>query len=242
MGCFERNLKLLDQTDDSIGVYTSSTIHILSLEHCNEMMEWLNGQQFVKINKSLGHPNFNTHHVYNPKFLSVGILDEDQFNRFNCSSFTKSFYEKTKMSDAEKPETQERREQKVEHAFLQQQHKEVSELCQSEGFNYQQKNIAEISKFGIEIIKKSIQLYKLRSLTKYIKNKEGFLIDCLKGGWWRNLPEPEEEKGIWDRAVDDFRVKARQLIVKFGNLPNLDYDLKPYPAVDWGSSQVLTPT
>lgn len=95
----ERNLNLLDKTDTSIEVYTSSTIHILSLEHHNELIEWLNDQQFVKINKSLGHPNFNTHHVYNPKFLSVGILDEDQFNRFNCSSFTKSFYEKTKMSE-----------------------------------------------------------------------------------------------------------------------------------------------
>lgn len=91
----EKNLWLLDKTDENIEVYTSSTIHILSLEYHNQLMQWLKDQQFNKVNKATSHPNYNTHHVYYPKFLTVGILDSHLFDMYDPSTFTKAFYQRT---------------------------------------------------------------------------------------------------------------------------------------------------
>lgn len=77
----EANLKFIDSLDDYIQAFTSITVNILSLEHFADLMDWIDKQQFKKINKYKGHPNLASHPVYNPKYLSIAILEPHQFNR-----------------------------------------------------------------------------------------------------------------------------------------------------------------
>lgn len=77
----EANLKLIDNSEDHIQAFTSTTVNILSLEHFADLMEWINLQQFKKINKYEEHPNLASHLVYNPKYLSIAILEQQQFDR-----------------------------------------------------------------------------------------------------------------------------------------------------------------
>jgi sulfatase maturation enzyme AslB (radical SAM superfamily) len=90
----ETNLDMLDNTDDKISIFTSTTISILSLEHYADLMLWIEAKNFKKINKFLEHPNFATHPVYNPKYLNIGILEQ-----FQLDSILDILYNKVKHNE-----------------------------------------------------------------------------------------------------------------------------------------------
>jgi len=69
------NLRMLDQTDDNIHVFLSTTISILSLEHYGQLLSWITEQNYNKIKDTVSHL------VYNPKYLNIGLLDAYQIER-----------------------------------------------------------------------------------------------------------------------------------------------------------------
>ncbi len=73
----EKNLRMLDDTDDNIIVFTSTTISILTLEHYSTLMLWISDQKFKKINKDIENPR-TSHLVYDPKYFNINILNENQ--------------------------------------------------------------------------------------------------------------------------------------------------------------------
>lgn len=99
------NLNAIDNTDDNIHAFTSTTLSILTLEHFADLMEWINQQNWNKINKFEGHPNLASHLVYNPKYLNIGILQKDQFERIWLSkpnpkqSYYSELYNHIKLKD-----------------------------------------------------------------------------------------------------------------------------------------------
>lgn len=101
------NLSLIDQTEDHIQAFTSTTINILSLEHFADLMQWIDHQKWNKINKFEGHPNLASHLVYNPKYLSIAILEQNQFDRIWMAKpnprqdYYASLYEQIKLDDSE---------------------------------------------------------------------------------------------------------------------------------------------
>lgn len=103
----EANLKLIDNTEDHIQAFTSTTVNILSLEHFADLMEWIDKQQWKKINKFEGHPNLASHLVYNPKYLSIAILEQHQFERIWLSkpnprqAYYSDLYRQIKLNDNE---------------------------------------------------------------------------------------------------------------------------------------------
>ena len=103
----EANLKLIDNSDDHIQAFTSTTVNILSLEHFADLINWINNQQFKKINKYDGHPNLASHPVYNPKYLSIAILEPHQFERIWLTKpnpkldYYSSLFNQIKLSDSE---------------------------------------------------------------------------------------------------------------------------------------------
>jgi MoaA/NifB/PqqE/SkfB family radical SAM enzyme len=76
----EKNLDLLDNTQDNISVFTSTTVSILNLEHIVTWMLWLNKKEFKKINKNT-FAGVVSHPVMNPKYLNLGLMTDDQHNR-----------------------------------------------------------------------------------------------------------------------------------------------------------------
>ena len=66
------NLRMLDQTDDNIQVFLSTTISILSLEHYGALLAWITDQRYTKIRDAVSHL------VYNPKYFNIGLLDASQ--------------------------------------------------------------------------------------------------------------------------------------------------------------------
>lgn len=73
----EKNLKMLDETDDNIIVFTSTTVNLLSLEYFSDLLIWIENQKFKKINKTLENPGVS-HLVYNPEWLNINLLNNDQ--------------------------------------------------------------------------------------------------------------------------------------------------------------------
>lgn len=74
---------MLDQTDNNIVVFTSTTISLLTIEHYADTLLWLQAQNYKKIN-SIAHSVSASHPVYNPKYLNIAILDpHQQFRIFN---------------------------------------------------------------------------------------------------------------------------------------------------------------
>lgn len=73
------NLHKIDKSNKNIEAFTSSTYSILNLSNLVDFSKWILNQKFKKINK-----NYNclgaTHPVYQPKFLSISIIDESIFN------------------------------------------------------------------------------------------------------------------------------------------------------------------
>ena len=81
------NLRMLDQTDDHIQVFLSTTISILSLEHYGNLLSWIMDQRYKKIRDTASHL------VYNPKYLNIGLLDEFQLHRtINAAKLTLAQY------------------------------------------------------------------------------------------------------------------------------------------------------
>jgi sulfatase maturation enzyme AslB (radical SAM superfamily) len=76
----EKNLRMLDTTDDNIVVFTSITISILSLEYLSRLMIWLYKQNFKKIN-NISFKLTASHPVYAPYYLNIAILDQHQKDR-----------------------------------------------------------------------------------------------------------------------------------------------------------------
>lgn len=75
----ESNLNMLDNTPDNISAFTSTTISTLSLEHWADFMLWVDSKKYKKIN-STSHNFCASHPVYNPKSLSVTILEKADFD------------------------------------------------------------------------------------------------------------------------------------------------------------------
>jgi sulfatase maturation enzyme AslB (radical SAM superfamily) len=69
------NLRMLDETDDNINVFLSTTISILSLEHYGTLLSWIADQNYKKIKDTVSHL------VYNPKYFNIGLLDRSQLLR-----------------------------------------------------------------------------------------------------------------------------------------------------------------
>jgi len=69
------NLRMLDETDDNINVFLSTTISILSLEHYGTLLSWITDQNYKKIKDTVSHL------VYNPKYFNIGLLDRSQLSR-----------------------------------------------------------------------------------------------------------------------------------------------------------------
>jgi sulfatase maturation enzyme AslB (radical SAM superfamily) len=76
----KENLKMLDDTESHIEVFTSTTISLLSIEHYADLLLWLQNQNFKKINKNTFSVSAS-HPVYNPKYLNIAILEEHQQKR-----------------------------------------------------------------------------------------------------------------------------------------------------------------
>lgn len=72
----ENNLRMLDETENHIEVFTSTTINLLSIEHYADTLYWLQNQNYRKINKKAYNISAS-HPVYNPKYLSLSILDRE---------------------------------------------------------------------------------------------------------------------------------------------------------------------
>lgn len=75
----EQNLRMLDDSDDNIVVFTSTTVSILTLEHYSGLMLWIKNQNYKKINRDIENPG-TSHLVYNPTFFNINLLDEHQQN------------------------------------------------------------------------------------------------------------------------------------------------------------------
>lgn len=73
----DKNLRMLDNTDDNIIVFTSTTVSILTLEHYADLMLWIFNQQFKKINKHVENPG-TSHLVYHPAYFNINLLNVDQ--------------------------------------------------------------------------------------------------------------------------------------------------------------------
>ena len=71
------NLKMLDETDDNIIVFTSTTVSILTLEHFTDLMLWIKNQNYKKINRDIENPEAS-HLVYSPACFNINLLDEHQ--------------------------------------------------------------------------------------------------------------------------------------------------------------------
>jgi organic radical activating enzyme len=87
----EKNLRMLDNTDDNIIVFTSTTVSLLSLEHFATLQSWIENQNFKKINKT--DENLAASHlVYHPEWLNINLLDDckifDEFRKTPCSKRT----------------------------------------------------------------------------------------------------------------------------------------------------------
>ncbi len=92
----EQTLRTLDNSEDNIDPYISTTIHILSLESYSSLIKWLELNNYNKIK------TFNSHIVFNPKYLCIGILQEDQFkNIFGSTDSLYKLYKQVKLSDTE---------------------------------------------------------------------------------------------------------------------------------------------
>lgn len=92
------NLKMLDDTDSNIEVFTSTTVSLLNIDHYCDLLLWLENQNFRKINKK-AYKLSASHPVYNPKYLSISILDEHNAKLLFDSLYTryrenKQIYEK----------------------------------------------------------------------------------------------------------------------------------------------------
>jgi sulfatase maturation enzyme AslB (radical SAM superfamily) len=75
----EKNLRMLDDSEDNIIVFTSTTVSILTLEHYSDLMLWIKNQNYKKINRDIENPG-TSHLVYNPTFFNINLLDEHQQN------------------------------------------------------------------------------------------------------------------------------------------------------------------
>jgi MoaA/NifB/PqqE/SkfB family radical SAM enzyme len=69
------NLRMLDDSEDNISVFISSTISTISLEHYGELLSWIEDQRFKKIKDNVSHL------VYNPKYFNIAILEPHQMDR-----------------------------------------------------------------------------------------------------------------------------------------------------------------
>ena len=74
----EKNLKLMDQTDDNITVTTATTIMALSINYLPEFISWKVQQGYKKINKWPGGAGMiNCHLAYWPPQLNVKIIPKE---------------------------------------------------------------------------------------------------------------------------------------------------------------------
>lgn len=75
-GTIESHLDMLDNSNDNIEIFTSTTLSLLNIEHFSEYMIWLRLKNFKKINK---HVNSvcASHPVLYPRYLSLGILEPE---------------------------------------------------------------------------------------------------------------------------------------------------------------------
>jgi sulfatase maturation enzyme AslB (radical SAM superfamily) len=73
----EKNLRMLDETDSNIIVFTSTTVSLLSLEYFAKLAIWIDNQKYKKINKSTYNP-WASHLVYHPEWLNINLLDTSQ--------------------------------------------------------------------------------------------------------------------------------------------------------------------
>lgn len=74
----EKNLKLLDKTNDNITVNLACTVQALNLLHLTDIAEWKISQNFKKINSlPYGAGLIGMHLLYLPSYLNVKILPLD---------------------------------------------------------------------------------------------------------------------------------------------------------------------
>ena len=99
----KENLKMLDDTPDNFEVFTSTTINMLTYEHWADLMLWIDSQHFKKINTN-AYDFSATHPVYNPKYLNIGIMDKEDFEKI-----TNNLYNKINKSKSNKKSTMLRR-------------------------------------------------------------------------------------------------------------------------------------
>lgn len=75
-----KNLTMLDESDDNISVFISTTVSLLSLEHYGALLRWVSDQRFKKIKEHFSHM------VYNPVYFNINILEPAQIDEmFNYS-------------------------------------------------------------------------------------------------------------------------------------------------------------
>jgi sulfatase maturation enzyme AslB (radical SAM superfamily) len=85
----ESTLNLIDSLDVNVVPFTSTTLNILSLEHYANLMLWIQSKNFKKINNPIYGPSAISHLVYNPKSLSIAILEPRQFDQIFDSIYNK---------------------------------------------------------------------------------------------------------------------------------------------------------
>jgi hypothetical protein len=100
----------------------------------------------------------------------------------------------------------------------QQQIRLVAQICQSVGIDYRPADLQYIAAYGVETVKKAVELLKVRSLTSKISNPPGWLRRCLQNSWWLDLNENEEHT-LFGRVCEIYAQSRDWLIENYGTLP-----------------------
>ncbi len=82
-----KNLRLIEKSPNNIKAFTSTTISLLSLEHYSDFLIWSEENNFIKVNDSI---NLGAAHlVYNPNYLNICLLSDEDFNEIYSKLLSK---------------------------------------------------------------------------------------------------------------------------------------------------------
>lgn len=96
----EKNLRKVEEAPDNISAFTSSTVHLLTIEHYADFMLWLVDQKFKKINAGMS-PVGIAHPVHYPQHLNIALLEDHQREHLFAGLYAKVGANKTMRSRIE---------------------------------------------------------------------------------------------------------------------------------------------
>mgnify|MGYP001814571442 CR=1 FL=1 len=229
------NKKLQEHADRQGFVPASLRVFSIAFRICKGYYEpfILN---FHKINQEIGKTRikgcFSAGHLNNVKKQILNSPVVKVVNKFapyvyeiillpfaDCKKNEKSAQKMKQDSAAakpEKPEPEKDIELVAEDSGIDQQQLISTDIvCKNAGIKYDKPDLPKIARYGIDAIVKSVQMYKERSLTSFIKNPEGWLRRCLQCGWYKNW-RPDR---IPVAAIEQFKRLKDFLLDTLGTLP-----------------------